>query len=107
MLHLFLLCQLPTSGGVSLRYTINAPGAIRILYPTDSSSRATAEAEKAFSNVESFLKNKAYQSMKEQVKWVLGFVGDSQYSIIDGCSLLVYLCKQFFDKENFIAATVV
>ena len=45
--------------------------------------------------------------MKVQIEWVLNFISNPQTNINDGCTLLAYLSKEFFNKHNFIAATVV
>lgn len=101
--HLFLTCQLP-SALIPIRYTPESPGAIR--NSPNRSARATVEAEKAFTAFQGLAKNKNYQPMKEQIDWVVNFVADPNTTIKDGCTLVAYLCKQFFHKQNFIAASV-
>jgi len=103
-LHLFLLCQMPTSGS-SLRILVDAPGSIR--QNKNDRIKATTDAEKAYTNFQSLSKVKPYNTMIDENKWILEFISNPQMNILNGCSLVAYLCKKFFDKENFIAASIV
>ena len=65
------------------------------------------EAEKSFTAFQNLVKNKTYQPMKEHIEWVIKLISNPETNINDGCTLLAYLCKQFFYKQNFIAAIIV
>jgi len=105
-LHLFLTCQLPSSL-IPIRNKPDAPGAIRDSSANNGISRPTADAMKTFTAFQNLLKNKTYLPMKAQIEWVLNFISNPKTNINDGCTLVAYLSKEFFYKNNFIAATVV
>lgn len=67
---------------------------------------ATNDAQKALINFQNLTKTKPYNSMSAEIKWVLNFVSDTKTTITNGSSLVSFLCKNFFDKENFISAAI-
>ncbi|XP_047133521.1 ectopic P granules protein 5 homolog isoform X1 [Hydra vulgaris] len=71
-----------------------------------TTSRISPDAEKALASFFGLLKNKTYEDFQDQIQWIVQFISNQSTTIKDGCSLVAYLCQQFFKKYSYVSAAI-
>ena len=89
--------------GTILRSFPDAPGDIK---GENKKELATPEAKNALQSLTSLKKNKNYVAMKEEIKWMSGFISNPKTCLLNGPELLLYICDRFYCKVSFIVGTI-
>ena len=100
-LHAFIAAQLPNAS-TKLRSHPDAPGGVK----AKKSEAPNQEAQAALQELSNLKKNKHYSQLKDDITWICDFISNPKKSILDGPELLAYLCRQYYFKVSYIAATI-
>jgi len=100
-LHAFIAAQLPNAS-TKLRSHPDAPGGVK----AKKSEAPNQEAQAALQELSNLKKNKHYSQLKDDITWICDFISNPKKCILDGPELLAYLCKQYYFKVSYIAATI-
>lgn len=90
------------NAGTRIRNFPDAPGHVK----ASKSDLPNQDAKSGLQNLSILHKNKHYAPMKDDIAWVCEFIANPKKCLLDGPELLEYLCKQYFFKVSYVAATI-